>query len=41
MTTDQIQTELEELERRGWESLREGTAADFYGSIQQTPIQES
>jgi hypothetical protein len=33
MTYEQMQTELEELERRGWDSLCEGTAADFYGSI--------
>src|SRR5688572_32735172 len=33
MTYEQMQTELEELERRGWDSLCEGTGADFYGSI--------
>jgi hypothetical protein len=33
MTYEQIQTELEELERRGWDSLCEGTADEFYGSV--------
>ena len=33
MTNEQIQTELEEVERRGWDSLCAGSAADFYGSM--------
>ena len=33
MTYEQMQTELVDLERRGWDSLCDGTAADFYGSV--------
>ena len=33
MTTDQIQTELEDLEHRGWDSLCDGTSAEFFGSV--------
>ena len=33
MTDDELTRELLELERRGWESLREGTGGDFYGAM--------
>lgn len=33
MTDEQMRTELEDLERRGWDSLCDGTAAEFYGSV--------
>lgn len=33
MTYEQLRHELENLERRGWDSLCDGTAADFYGSV--------
>jgi hypothetical protein len=33
MADDALTRELLELERHGWEALREGTGADFYGSV--------
>jgi hypothetical protein len=32
MTDDELTRELLELEHRGWEALRDGAGADFYGS---------
>ena len=33
MADDELTRELLELEHRGWESLRDGSGADFYGSL--------
>ncbi|MGY1601483.1 nuclear transport factor 2 family protein [Geodermatophilus sp. SYSU D00815] len=33
MTDDDLTRELLALEHRGWESLRDGSGADFYGSL--------
>jgi hypothetical protein len=33
MTDDALTRELLELEHRGWESLRDGSGADFFGSL--------
>jgi hypothetical protein len=33
MTDDELTRTLLELEHRGWESLRDGSGADFYGAL--------
>jgi hypothetical protein len=33
MADDELTRELLELEHRGWAALRDGTGADFYGSL--------
>jgi hypothetical protein len=33
MTHDEIKSELERLERQGWDSLCDGTGSEFYGAM--------
>jgi hypothetical protein len=33
MISDQLRSELETVERRGWEALCDGTAAEFYAGV--------